>query len=361
MTSNNVSDGISEFKQAQMRHKRIPGEPNRSDDLDSLLDFSVDVKHDSIYSIKTPPTDNNGNLYNGPIYGIEGFSGFLYAPQALSPSLQLDLAFAAVSGYCEAPHATNIDLIPPKEGKEENNVKDKMWELWKLENVGVGSSEGAVNQSRRQSSRKKYRSFSKLSWSTMGYHYDWTARSYHEGAKSPIPLLLESVATAFAETALSLDESSNSTTFTPSACIVNYYNCKSVMGGHRDDLELALDKPVVSLSLGLPAVFLLGGKTKEDSPVLPILVRPGDVLILGGNCRLCYHGMARVIPADVQLANVSEALVAPQPFQVGNDSVRSSTISDSDQKSLEKYLKSHRININVRQVLPDGMDKLPIV
>ena len=43
------------------------------------------------------------------------------------------------------------------------------------------------------------------------------------------------------------------------------------MGGHQDDLELTFDKPVVSISLGLPAIFLLGGATKNDTPI-PILV-----------------------------------------------------------------------------------------
>jgi alkylated DNA repair protein alkB family protein 1 len=208
----------------------------------------------------------------------------------------------------------------------------------------------------------------------MGYQYDWTARAYHEGAKSPMPVLLEEVASIFARTSLSVCEST-STKFTAGASIVNYYRTKSIMGGHRDDLELALDKPVISLSLGLPAVFLLGGKTKEDEPVLPILVRPGDVLILGGESRLCYHGMARVLPAAVVLPNVSEDFRSPQSFQLTRASVLSqrdgsereprsavqATVPDSDQVALRDYLSTHRININVRQVLPDAMTTLPPV
>lgn len=204
----------------------------------------------------------------------------------------------------------------------------------------------------------------------MGYQYDWTARAYHEGAKSPVPVLLEELASLFATTALSLS-GNDSTNFTASACIVNYYNTKSIMGGHRDDLELALDKPVISLSLGLPAVFLLGGKTKDDAPVIPILVRPGDVMILGGESRLFYHGMARVFPADVTLPSVSKDLVAPKPFQVTRESVlarsdcsgmeAATDVPASDRKALEEYLRQYRININIRQVLPDGMDTLPAV
>jgi alkylated DNA repair protein alkB family protein 1 len=355
MTS--TGDGtISAFKQAQTRHRRKGAAPNRVDDLDDMLDFSSSNNSDLTYSVKLPPSKEK--MYEGPLFGIHGFPGFLYAPQALSVSLQTELAFGAVSEYCEAPHATNIDLVPPKTDKEENNVNQSMWELWKEQNA---STEGANGKT-----LKKYRCFAKLSWATMGYQYDWTARAYHEGAKSPVPILLKELATLFAR--------SLTTDFKPEACIVNFYHLKSIMGGHRDDLELALDKPVISISLGLPAVFLLGGKAKNDMPVIPILVRPGDVMILGGESRLNFHGMARVFPVEVILPSLSKNLVYPQSFQLTSKMVLSSTNSEkdgeelstdgvtlpeSDQIALRAFLSNNRININVRQVLPDGMNKLP--
>jgi alkylated DNA repair protein alkB family protein 1 len=204
----------------------------------------------------------------------------------------------------------------------------------------------------------------------MGYQYDWTTRVYHEGAQSPVPQLLKELATLFGRTSLTLSSECCSTNFTPSACIVNYYKVKSVMGGHRDDLELALDKPVVSISLGLPAVFLLGGKKKTDEPVIPILVRPGDVMILSGDSRMNYHGMARVLPADVGLPAVPENLAVRKSFQLTSQSVLSAidrgdepftdvTVRQSDRIALADYLRDNRINVNIRQVLPDHMEKLP--
>ena len=350
-----------------MRHRRHGAAQNRMEH-DSVLDFSCPTRDERIYSVHYPSSNKTDqSFYEGPLFGLTPFPGFLYAPQALSPSLQYELAFSAVSDYCEFPHATNIDLVPPKAGKEEYNVNQSMWELWKQQNGYANASEGGTNYHFLQ----KYRSFAKLSWSTMGYHYDWSARTYHEGAKSPVPLLLKELANLFANTSLAVSGSS-STEFTASACIVNYYNPKSTMGGHRDDLELALDKPVISLSLGLPAVFLLGGKTKDDEPVLPILVRPGDVMILGGESRLSYHGMARVLPTTISLPGISKKLIAPQPFQLtcesalsrGNgesDTHRQMTPTDSDLAALVEYLKRHRVNINMRQVLPDDMDALPVM
>lgn len=145
--------------------------------------------------------------------------------------------------------------------------------------------------------------------------------------------------------------------FVPEASIINYYNTKSQMGGHRDDLEMALDKPVVSLSMGLPAVFLLGGKTKEEC-VVPILLRPGDVMCLGGDARLKFHSMARVLPHTVPLPGVKPSLCANENQRLAVESIKNDegetedllNISDVDLQGLKEYLREHRININVRQV-----------
>jgi alkylated DNA repair protein alkB family protein 1 len=188
----------------------------------------------------------------------------------------------------------------------------------------------------------------------MGYHYDWTERSYHEGCKSSMPSLLGEISTIFARTSLLLD-STESLSFTPSASIVNYYNSKSNMGGHRDDLELATDKPVVSLSMGLSAIFLLGGNTKEDEPVIPILVRKGDVLCLGGDIRMNFHAMVRLLPHTVPIPKIEQNLCPTLDQQVTLEklSLASSEIPSEDRHALEEYLSHHRININVRQVYPD--------
>jgi alkylated DNA repair protein alkB family protein 1 len=375
MTTDTSDKGISAFKRAQVRYRRQGAAPNRSDDLDDMLDFldfsNPDADH-RMFRVECPSIQDI--YYQGPIYGVTNFPGFLYAPQSVSPSLQNELAYLAVSEYCEAPHATNIDLLPPKTGVEDNNSTQSMWDLWKQQNGYTVSTNDIIKRGAGRT-MKKYRSFAKLSWSTMGYHYDWSARAYHEGRTSPVPPVLERLAAMFARTALATSHA-NSNKFTASACIVNYYNTKSIMGGHRDDLELALDKPVISFSMGLPAVFLLGGNKKDDVPVLPILVRPGDVMMLGGDCRLCYHGMARVLSAAVSLPAISKELRALESFQITRESimyrrsngptnehspnVRDETIvPDSDREALTEYLKTHRINMNVRQVLPDGMDVLP--
>jgi 2OG-Fe(II) oxygenase superfamily len=125
------------------------------------------------------------------------------------------------------------------------------------------------------------------------------------------------------------------------------------MGGHRDELELALDKPIVSISLGRPAVFVLGGKTLQDGPIIPMIVRSGDVIVLGGDARLNYHSMARLLPRTVPttppMMEQDPSLLVVTPAQVGMVRERPS-LAPHDEYLVDRYLASHRININIRQV-----------
>ena len=65
------------------------------------------------------------------------------------------------------------------------------------------------------------------------------------------------------------------------------------MGVHIDGDETARDAPVVSVSLGDPGRFRLGGYTRRD-PSFSIPVESGDVMVLGGASRHCYHGIDRI-------------------------------------------------------------------
>ena len=63
---------------------------------------------------------------------------------------------------------------------------------------------------------------------------------------------------------------------------------------HVDDAERSLQQPLVSLSLGVPAIFLIGTYSKQDPPTA-LLLRSGDAVVLGGAARRCYHGLPRVL------------------------------------------------------------------
>jgi DNA oxidative demethylase len=78
--------------------------------------------------------------------------------------------------------------------------------------------------------------------------------------------------------------------FEPDACLINRYQPGARLSLHQDRNERDLSAPVVSVSLGLPALFLFGGARRGD-PVQRIALFHGDVVVWGGTQRLAFHGV----------------------------------------------------------------------
>ena len=79
--------------------------------------------------------------------------------------------------------------------------------------------------------------------------------------------------------------------YDPDACLINRYATGAKLGLHQDRDEKDAWSPIVSVSLGLPAVFLWGGKRRAD-PVRRLRVENGDVAVWGGPARFVYHGVS---------------------------------------------------------------------
>jgi alkylated DNA repair protein (DNA oxidative demethylase) len=96
---------------------------------------------------------------------------------------------------------------------------------------------------------------------------------------------------AFVELAVSAAAEAGFAHYNPDACLINRYVAGSKLGLHQDRDEKDAWAPIVSVSLGLPAVFLWGGKRRAD-PVRRLRVESGDVAVWGGPARFIYHGIA---------------------------------------------------------------------
>ena len=83
--------------------------------------------------------------------------------------------------------------------------------------------------------------------------------------------------------------------FVPDACLVNHYMPGTRLSLHQDRDEQDFDQPIVSVSFGLPAVFLFGGLQRADK-TLRIPLSHGDVLVWGGEDRLRFHGVLPIKP-----------------------------------------------------------------
>jgi len=81
----------------------------------------------------------------------------------------------------------------------------------------------------------------------------------------------------------------------PEACLVNFYTADAKMGLHQDRDEANLAAPVLSISLGDSCLFRIGGSAREDRTA-SFRLNSGDVVVLGGEGRLAFHGVDRIYP-----------------------------------------------------------------
>ena len=115
-----------------------------------------------------------------------------------------------------------------------------------------------------------------------GYRYDSTDPD--TGVRWP------AMPGAFLEIAAQAAAEAGFANYDPDACLINRYVTGAKLGLHRDRDEDDAWAPIVSVSLGLPAVFLWGGKRRSD-PVRRLRLHSGDVVVWGGPARFVYHGV----------------------------------------------------------------------
>jgi len=102
---------------------------------------------------------------------------------------------------------------------------------------------------------------------------------------------------AFASLAQRAAAAAGYSAFAPDACLVNRYEPGARLTLHQDKDERDFSQPIVSVSLGVPAVFLFGGLKRKERPLRLDLVH-GDVVVFGGPSRLRYHGVAPLKPSQ---------------------------------------------------------------
>lgn len=137
-------------------------------------------------------------------------------------------------------------------------------------------------------------------WSdTTGYRY--TEIDPRSGA--PWPKMPKSFTEAL-EAAL---ENTDEAGFEPDACLINHYVAGAKMGLHQDKDEADFAQPIVTISLGAAADFLIGGFDRSDKPTA-VLVESGDVLIMGGDSRMRFHGIRKIYSSSSPLPGLDGRL-----------------------------------------------------
>ncbi|KAF0686493.1 Aste57867_21680 [Aphanomyces stellatus] len=246
------------------------------------------------------------------LYEIEGLSGLRILINAMPRVKQVEWALRAVHDYSRNPF-TNVSNLAQDRGATKD-LWDKAW---------------------RDASDESWKAFHALRWANVGRHYDWTAREYlNTPDMPPLPSELKQlVQEVYAVTDMATCKPGESG-------IVNFYPAGTMMGGHLDNAEEDMVNPIVSLSLGTRCIYLQGGFTRDIAPT-PIWLQSGDIVIMGGDARRCFHGVPLVttnLPVD---------------FQQAIQEFRRSSANIYDTKEIdafEAYIVSARININLRRV-----------
>lgn len=128
--------------------------------------------------------------------------------------------------------------------------------------------------------------------------------------------------------------------FKPEAGIINYYHLNSTLSAHQDYSEKNMNAPLLSISLGCSAIFLIGKETKSEKPTA-MLLRCGDVVIMSSKSRLAFHAVPKILP-DPNLHNY---------FEVNHDKIdKQFDVKTDEWNDYYNYIKINRININLRQV-----------
>lgn len=128
-------------------------------------------------------------------------------------------------------------------------------------------------------------------WNARTYQYESTRADHDDAPVAPLPKEWAELAARLAGDAGFACQ--------PDVCILNFYDAEGRMGLHQDKDEsaasLAAGAPVVSISVGDTARFLLGGLRRREL-VQPLLLESGDVFVFGGAARLRFHGVTRILP-----------------------------------------------------------------
>jgi alkylated DNA repair protein (DNA oxidative demethylase) len=91
--------------------------------------------------------------------------------------------------------------------------------------------------------------------------------------------------------------------FRPDTCHINRYQAGTKLGRHQDRHECDMSQPIVSISLGLECVFLLGGLQRTDQ-VKRMMLEHGDVIVWGGPSRMRFHGVQPLKPGHHPLTGL---------------------------------------------------------
>ena len=365
-------DGLTAFRRAEKRYKlhrtqivrtRADGRRKGGALETRLVDLSAVVDTLNLASLAREPgtrvsvhgaSSSKSEVHertHPAAYAIDGHPGAVLVPNALSVDEQREWVRIAVTESCEPPARTNHDaaLGPLKGLWREAHARPSRYVRVPSTDDGAGRGDTETETGWRHISPEPTggdprvnlaatRLLEKMRWATIGPPYDWTARAYDTDApRRPVnPRWLERCVD-LAEAAGAAGDFAGEF-----AGLVNYYRSGDQLAGHVDDAEVDMSKPIVSVSLGCPCVFLLGGRSRDVAPTA-VLMRSGDAIVLTGPSRRCYHGVPRIFVAG-------EGCVDGDGVRLGCPEWLGNPDAWPEEPDVARYIAGGRVNVSVRVV-----------
>uniref|UniRef100_A0A182RCH2 Fe2OG dioxygenase domain-containing protein n=1 Tax=Anopheles funestus TaxID=62324 RepID=A0A182RCH2_ANOFN len=288
--------------------------------------FVIGMKHPNLQPVQLNHIDGGHILGLHPttewkVYELSTRPGLLVLANPFTCEGQRYWMMRSLVNYPMYPNTTNRSNV----NQSSRDTEHSWWEM--------------LRSIPHLTERRKYAKL--LRWATLGYQYDWTNKVYDEARKEPFPSELGALV-RYVATVLGYDR------FSPEAAIVNYYPIGSTLAGHTDHSEDDQNAPLFSFSFGQPAVFLIGGTTRDEEPDA-ILLRSGDIVIMTGASRQCYHAVPRICTDSElpeEMGRSAERWEKPDSFK--------EHCTDETWVDAQQYIQYSRININVRQVLREN-------
>ncbi|PWA46460.1 Oxoglutarate/iron-dependent dioxygenase [Artemisia annua] len=322
------------YYDSNKKKKKLP----RAVDLSDVIDFKAISESFDRNEELPVGVSKAQSRFDNPVFCLDACPGFYFIPAALSVEEQHKWIKESLVSFPQPPNRTNHNVVYGPIHSLFRAANDKQILVEEANDV-----EGDVCSHRWAPSEESDSSLNgnscksisasvllrKLRWSTLGLQFDWSKRGYNVSLPhNKIPDALSQLAKKMAAPAMPVGED-----FQPEAAIVNYFGPGDMLGGHLDDMEVDWSKPIVSMSLGCKAIFLLGGKSRNDEP-LAMFLRSGDIVLMSGEARERFHGVPRIF-TDAEHAEIGSL---------------EKLLSDEDDICYLEYIKTSRININIRQV-----------
>jgi len=298
-------------------YKRRQTQPS----FENVIDFSGKEEPVGCSYTKITPSHQANTLgldTSSPwrLFEIDCVPGLYFLPNPFTNDGQVRWSRRCLDEYSKPPNKMNVDI--------NQNIEICQESLWNRtrELIESKTDQNQVFNQKAQLELFKSSPIWSLRWTTLGYHHNWNTKVYNEDDKCKFPSQLHQLSRVFGSLV-------GYQHYDAQAAIVNFYHVGSTLSAHTDSSEYDLTFPLISVSFGLSAIFLIGGETKETEPKA-IFIRSGDVVIMTKQSRLSYHAVPRILSSS--------------------EDTQTTKFSYQTDDPVEMYLTNSRINMNVRQL-----------